>query len=63
MDSRKKTIINRILLSLLGNENLVDQWWNSPNRHWNQNTPFDIWISDPDSVYNYVLGQLNGDYS
>jgi len=63
MDSRKKTIINRILLSLLGNENLVDQWWNSPNRRWNQSTPLDIWISDPDSVYNYVLGQLNGDYS
>lgn len=63
MDSRKKTTINRILLSLLGNENLVDQWWNSPNRHWNQSTPLDIWISDPDSVYNYVLGQLNGDYS
>ena len=41
----------------------VDQWWNSRNKHWNMRTPNEQWEIDYESVYNYLMTQLNGDYS
>jgi hypothetical protein len=53
---------NRILHALLGSEELVKQWWASPNRAFDDISPIEMWDRDKDRVKNYLLGQLSGDY-
>jgi hypothetical protein len=45
---------NWLLTSLVGAK-LVDQWWTSPNLHWNGQTPESIFQLYPDEVYDYLL--------
>ena len=54
---------NRILHALLGSEELVKQWWASSNKAFDDMTPSEMWDRDKDRVKNYLLAQLNGDYS
>ena len=54
---------NRILHALLGSNELVQKWWSSPNRAFDDVTPSEMWDRDKDRVKNYLLAQLNGDYS
>ena len=54
---------DRILYALLGSQELVQKWWASPNRAFNEITPIEMWDRDKDRVKNYLLAQLNGDYS
>ena len=51
-----------ILIATLGAVN-VDKWWNSRNKHWDMRTPNEQWEIDYKSVYDYLMAQLNGDYS
>ena len=54
---------NRILHALLGSNELVQKWWSSPNKAFDDMTPIEMWDRDKDRVKNYLLAQLNGDYS
>lgn len=54
---------NRILHALLGSNELVQKWWSSPNKAFDDITPIEMWDRDKDRVKNYLLAQLNGDYS
>jgi len=54
---------NRILHALLGSDELVQKWWESPNKAFDDMTPNEMWDRDKDRVKNYLLAQLNGDYS
>ena len=54
---------NRILHALLGSNELVQKWWSSPNREFDDMTPTEMWDRDKNRVKNYLLAQLNGDYS
>lgn len=54
---------NQILMALLGSRNLIIEWWHSPNRSFNDNTPSKMWKEDKQRVKDYLLGQLNGDFS
>ena len=54
---------NRILHALLGSNELVQKWWSSPNKAFDDMTPNEMWDRDKDRVKNYLLAQLNGDYS
>lgn len=54
---------NRILYALLGSNELVQKWWSSPNKAFGDITPIEMWNRDKDRVKNYLLAQLNGDYS
>ena len=54
---------NRILYALLGSNELVQKWWSSPNKAFDDVTPIEMWDRDKDRVKNYLLAQLNGDYS
>ena len=54
---------NRILYALLGSNELVQKWWSSPNKAFDDMTPNEMWDRDKDRVKNYLLAQLNGDYS
>ncbi len=55
--------LDEILFSLLGNKSLVELWWNSKNRAFDNNTPYEMYLVNPTIVKDYILGQLNGDYS
>ena len=54
---------NRILHALLGSNELVQKWWSSSNKAFDDMTPNEMWDRDKDRVKNYLLAQLNGDYS
>jgi hypothetical protein len=51
------------LLTVSIGAKMVDHWWNSRNKYWNMKTPNEQWEIDYESVYNYLMTKLNGDYS
>jgi hypothetical protein len=53
---------DRILYALLGSEELVQKWWESPNRAFDEMTPIEMWNRDKDRVKKYLLAQLSGEY-
>jgi folate-dependent tRNA-U54 methylase TrmFO/GidA len=53
---------NRILYALLGSEELVQKWWESPNKAFDGMTPIEMLDQDKDRVKNYLLAQLSGEY-
>jgi hypothetical protein len=53
---------NRILYSLLGSQELVQKWWASPNKAFDEMTPYEMLDRDKDRVKNYLLAQLSGEY-
>jgi hypothetical protein len=53
---------NRILYSLLGSDELVQKWWSSPNKAFDDITPIEMLNRDETMIKNYLLAQLSGDY-
>ncbi len=53
---------NRILHALLGSQELVQKWWASPNKAFDEMTPYEMLDRDKDRVKNYLLAQLSGEY-
>lgn len=52
-----KKQLDSLLESLVGAD-LVENWWNSPNRHWQGHTPISIYESSDEGkseVENYIL--------
>lgn len=61
-----KPPLNRILYSLLGKTELVDDWWHRPNRAFDGKTPDEVYQTNAAGrkrVAEYLYGQVNGDYS
>lgn len=56
--------VNKILKGLLGSEELIQRWWNSPNRAFDGEIPDDLWntSSGRKQVYTYLLNQLEPPY-
>ena len=53
-----KPPLNRILLGLLGREQLIHDWWNSPNRAFDMKTPEEVYQSGPQGrvqVRDYIM--------
>ena len=46
---------NTLLTALLGNKDLVEQWWKSPNKAFCMDTPEEIFSVAPKTVYNYLM--------
>jgi len=53
---------NRILYALLGSNELVQKWWASPNKAFDDISPIEMWDRDKDRVKKYLLAQLSGEY-
>lgn len=56
-----KNCLNKMLYAMLGNNDLVFRWWDSPNRNWNLSTPNQIWNESDEGkreVIQYILGHL-----
>ena len=52
--------LHNVLLSILGTEELVSQWWSSPNKAFGDQTPDEIYKhGDASSVVAYILNQVN----
>lgn len=58
-----RTKLNQILFALIGSSELVEQWWDSPNKAFDGENPSNILDTDPQKVVQYILSQLNSDYS
>ena len=50
-----KDQLDRCLMAMLGNMELVERWWHSPNHAFDMKTPME---SDWEKVQNYILGYL-----
>ena len=44
-----------LLGALLGNQSLVEQWWTTANRAFDDQRPADVWDMDPDRVLKYLV--------
>ncbi len=58
-----KVTLNQILLSMLGRWELVDQWWNSPNKEFDGQTPNEVYLSGPAgriAISQYVHKHFDG---
>ncbi len=53
---------NRILYALLGSNELVQKWWASPNKAFDEMTPIEMLNRDEARVKKYLLAQLSGEY-
>lgn len=54
-----KERLDRLLLSLLGDEKTVEKWWNSPNGAFDYQMPIKVFDNDPNKVINYILTQFH----
>lgn len=50
-----------LLTAMLGKD-LVDHWWNTPNRAFNMRTPAGMWVEDYTKVYNYLMRSAEGEW-
>jgi len=44
---------------MLGSK-LVDLWWSSPNKAFDEETPQTVWLKDYVKVYNYLMHHADG---
>jgi hypothetical protein len=61
MNTKQKSVINSWLHSMLGSDDLVARWWNSPNRAFNGRTPQELYDRDligKQTVTSYVFEYL-----
>lgn len=64
-DTIIKSDINRMLLALLGRNELVDNWWSGQNMHFGLQTPNDVYMEGPEGrkkVFDYVASFCSGDF-
>jgi hypothetical protein len=54
-----ETRLNRMLMSLLGSDELVQRWWTSPNRAFDYQTPKQVFDTNPNRVVQYILDQFS----
>lgn len=57
-----KVTLNRLLFAMLGRAELVDQWWQSPNKAFEGKTPDEVYLSGEEGrnkVANYIHFHAN----
>lgn len=52
--NRMKKHAHECVIAMVG-EKLADQWWNSKNRAFDEQTPAGEWLRNPKRVYDYVM--------
>ena len=48
-----------LLFAMLGNKELVEQWWHSPNKGFDMAHPIDV---DPKRVQEYLISKAYGEW-
>jgi hypothetical protein len=54
-----KDRLNNLLKALLGSDELVAKWWDSPNKAFREFTPQEMFDEAPSIVINYILNQFH----
>lgn len=57
-----KAYYSKMLLGLLGDEELIDKWWCSPNLAFDGRKPLEQLQLDHEAVGRYLMQNLNGGY-
>lgn len=57
-----KSNLNRMLMTLLGSEALVEKWWISPNLAFDSKTPNEVFDTNLDTVTRYIIEHTNSVY-
>lgn len=58
-----RNLCDGFLQGLIGTD-LIETWWNSPNRAFNDKTPDWVWENgNPNDVFFYLSSHASGDYS
>ena len=52
----------QVLLTAMLGSKLVDAWWNSPNKAFDEQTPYNVWQNDYAKVYNYLMHYTEGNW-
>jgi hypothetical protein len=61
-----KVNLNKYLYTLLGRQELIDSWWHSPNKAFENKTPDEVYQSGEEGrekVAKYILGFIGAGYS
>lgn len=61
-----KLTLNKALFAMLGRHELVEQWWETPNKAFDGKTPNEVYLSGEDGrkqVAKYISDNLNPGYS
>ena len=53
--SARINYINKHLMGLLGSKELVEKWWDSPNKNWDLKTPREVYEQNGEEVFDYVI--------
>lgn len=56
-----KTRLDGILFAIMGDDTLVEQWWQRPNVVFAMRTPLDTFEQEPEKVRDWVLRAANLD--
>jgi len=59
---RRRQQCDALLEAMIG-RNSISDWWQSPNRAFDMQTPDKVFDTSPDQVYNYLMQHAAGDYS
>jgi hypothetical protein len=60
-----KLTLNKYLYAMLGRSELIDQWWDSPNKAFDNKTPNEIYLSGEEGrkkVADYIMFHASGQY-
>lgn len=58
MEDSIKRKLNVCLFAMLGNDDLVNRWWESPNLAFENKTPNEMYEENEQQVIDYVLSYL-----
>jgi hypothetical protein len=58
MEDKTKRKLNVCLFAMLGNDDLVNRWWESPNLAFENKTPNEVYEENEQQVIDYVLSYL-----
>ena len=59
MEKTLKETLDEMLFSMLGDEELMDIWWHSPNKAFENKVPNFVYEIDPQKVLSYVTFHYN----
>ena len=58
MEDKTRRKLNVCLFAMLGNDDLVNRWWESPNLAFENKTPNEVYEKNEQQVIDYVLSYL-----
>jgi hypothetical protein len=60
----EKTRLDGLLFAIMGDQILVERWWNRPNQAFDGALPIDVFVLRPERVRDYIFNAANlgGDY-